>query len=180
MKWLLYIAVALVGVVLVAVLVLLLLGGGRGESRLQATVEIARPAPVVFEWITQPARVTSWVGWMVEIQPLTPGAPAVGSREVWVMEDRNNDNQRMEIAAEIVALERDRALSTRLHAPGSFEGTVSYALEPLSAGRTRLQYLGDYKYEHWLARLLEPIVSRSAQQKLDEDLARLKQLAEAG
>jgi uncharacterized protein YndB with AHSA1/START domain len=165
--------------VLVAVLVLLLLGGGRGESRLQATVEIARPASVVFDWITQPARVQSWVGWLVEIQLLTPGAQAVGSREVWVMEDRNNNNQRMEITSEVISVEKDRALSTRLRALGGFEGTVSYALEPVGSSRTRLQYLGDYKYEHWLAKLLGPVIARSAQQKLEEDLARLKQLAEA-
>ena len=179
MKWLLYAFVGLVGVVLVAVLVLLLVGGGRGESRLQATVEIARPASVVFDWITQPSRVQSWVGWLVEIQSLTPGEHAVGSREVWVMEDRNNNNQRMEIALEIVSLQEGRELSTRLHAPGGFEGTVSYALEPLGSDRTRLQYLGDYKYEHWLAKLLGPVIARSAQQKLEEDLARLKKLAES-
>ena len=34
-------------------------------------------------------------------------------------------------------------------------------------------------YEHWLAKLLEPVISRSAQQKLEEDLQRLKQQAEA-
>jgi uncharacterized protein YndB with AHSA1/START domain len=179
MKWLLYGVIAILGVVMVAVVVLLMLGGGRGESRLQATIEISRPAAVVFDWITQPARVQSWVGWLIEIQSLTPGEPAVGSREVWVMEDRNNNNQRMEIESEVIGLDEDRALSTRLHAPGGFEGTVSYSLEPVGAERTRLQYLGDYKYEHWLAKLLEPVISRSAQQKLEEDLARLKQLAEA-
>ena len=179
MKWLLYGLLGVVGVVMLAILVLLMLGGARGESRLQATIEIARPASVVFDWITDPLRVQSWVGWLVEIQSLTPGDPAVGSREVWVMEDRNNNNQRMEIASEIISLEKDRSLSARLRAPGGFEGTVSYALEPLGSGHTRLQYVGDYKYEHWLAKLLEPIIARSAQQKLEEDLARLKQLAEA-
>jgi uncharacterized protein YndB with AHSA1/START domain len=179
MKWLLYVAVAVVGVVLLAVLVLLMLGGGRGESRLQATIEISKPAAVVFDWITEPRRVQSWVGWLIEIQSLTPGDQAVGSRELWVMEDRNNNNQRMEIASEVIALDRNRALSTRLSSPGGFEGTITYSLEPISADRTRLQYLGDYRFEHWLARLLEPVISRSAQQKLEEDLARLKQLAEA-
>lgn len=179
MKWLLYGLVAILGVVMLAVLVLLMLGGGRGESRLQATVEIARPASVVFDWITQPSRVQSWVGWLIEIQSLTPGDPAVGSREIWVMEDRNNNNQRMEIESEVTSLDRGRALTARVHSAGGFDGTVSYALEPIGADRTRLQYLADYKFEHWLAKLLGPVISRSAQQKLEEDLARLKQLAEA-
>ena len=179
MKWLLYAFSAVVAVVMLAVLVLLMLGGGRGDSRLQATVEISRPAAVVFDWITEPARVQSWVGWLVEIQSQTPGNHTLGSREVWVMEDRNNNNQRMEVQSEIIRFDKDRALSTRVHAPGGFEGTVTYALEPIGADRTRLQYLADYKFEHWLAKLLEPVISRSAQHKLEEDLARLKQLAEA-
>jgi carbon monoxide dehydrogenase subunit G len=179
MKWLVYGLVAIVGVVVLAVLVLLLLGGARGESRLQATIEIARPAAVVFDWITQPSRVQSWVGWLVEIQSLTPGEPRVGSREIWVMEDRNNNNQRMEIESEIIDLGDDRLLSARLNAQGGFQGTVTYGLEPMGPHRTKLQYFADYKYEHWLAKLLGPVIARSAQQKLQEDLARLKQLAEA-
>jgi hypothetical protein len=179
MRWLLYGVAAIAGIVMLAVIVLLMLGGFRGESRLQATIEIARPAPVVLDWITEPSRVQSWVGWLIEIQPLTPGEPAVGSRELWVMEDRNNNNQRMEIESEVTSLDHGRALTARVHSAGGFDGTVSYALEPMSADRTRLQYLADYKFEHWLAKLLEPVISRSAQQKLEEDLARLKQLAEA-
>ena len=95
------------------------------------------------------------------------------------MEDRNNNNQRMEIESEVTSFDRGRALTARVHSAGGFEGTISYALEPVGTDRTRLQYLADYKFEHWLARLLEPVISRSAQQKLEEDLARLKQLAEA-
>jgi uncharacterized protein YndB with AHSA1/START domain len=179
MKWILYLLAAVGGVIVLGLVTLLAMGGGRGESELEASVEIARPARVVFNWITEPTRVKSWVGWMVEIQSLTPGAPAVGSREVWVMEDRNNGNQRMNIAAEITRLEPERLLETRLEAAEGFTGTVTYELQPIDGERTRLRYRGAYKFNHWLARLFEPVISRSAQQKLDEDLARLKQRAEA-
>jgi hypothetical protein len=56
---------------------------------------------------------------------------------------------------------------------------VTYELQPIDAERTRLHYRSAYKFHHWLARIFEPVISRSAQQKLDEDLARLKQRAEA-
>ncbi len=95
------------------------------------------------------------------------------------MEDRNNNNQRMNINSEVTRLEPDRLLETRLNAPEGFTGTVLYQLQPIDANRTRLSYTADYKFDHWLAKLLEPMISRSAKQKLDEDIARLKQKAEA-
>ena len=179
MKWVLYILATVGAVIVLGIGALLIIGGGRGESELEASVEIARPTRVVFNWITEPARVRSWVGWLVEIKSLTPGAPAVGSREVWVMEDRNNGNQRMDIAAEVTRLEPERLLETKLEAAAGFTGVVTYELQPIDADRTRLHYRGAYKFHHWLARVFEPVISRSAQQKLDEDLARLKQQAEA-
>ncbi len=77
MKWVLYLLAGAVGLIALAVVVLLVMGGGRGESRLVTDVEIARPANVVFTWITEPERVKSWVGWLIEIQSLTPSSAAV-------------------------------------------------------------------------------------------------------
>ena len=95
------------------------------------------------------------------------------------MEDRNNNNQRMDIETEVTRHEPDRLLEARLNGPAAFTGTVTYELQPLDANRTRLVYRGSFQYEHWLAKLLEPIISRSAAQKLEEDLERLRQKAEA-
>lgn len=177
MKWWRYLVVGIVGLLGLGVVVLLALG--RGESRLAASVEIARPADVVFEWISQPQRLQSWVGWLVEIRPITPHQSQVGARQIWVMEDRNNNNQRMDIESEVIAYRPNEALNARLRAPGGFTGTVDYGLVSLAPDRTRVDYVALYQYDHWLAKLLEPVIRRSAQQKLEEDLARLKQQAEA-
>jgi uncharacterized protein YndB with AHSA1/START domain len=179
MKWVLYIIAALAGIVILAVIALLVIGGGRGEAQLTTSVEIARPAPVVFRWITEPERVKAWVGWLVDIRPLTPGQAGIGAREVWVMEDRNNNSQRMDIESQVTRLEADRLVESRLSAAEAFTGTVTYELQPVDANHTRLTYRGTFKYEHWLAKLLEPVITRSARQKLEEDLLRLKQKAEA-
>ena len=176
MRWLLYGVAALVAVVALAVVVLLAMGSS--ESRLSATVEVARPADVVFEWISQPEHVKQWLGWLVEIRPVTPQQGQVGARQVWVMEDRNNNNQLMEIHTEYVDYRAPQSLTTRLSAAEGFTGTVEYRLEPVDDRRTRLHYVGFYQFDHWLARLLEPLITRSAQQKLEEDLARLKAKAE--
>lgn len=179
MKWILYPLGALAALVLLAVLVLVAVGGMRGESRQVRSIEIARPVGVVFQWITEPDHVKSWVGWLVDIQSLTPAPATVGSRYVWVMEDRNNNNQRMDIHTQVTKLEPDRLLEAQLNAPAGFTGTVSYELVPIDANRTHLTYRATYRYDHWLAKLLEPVISRSAQQKLSEDLDRLKQQVEA-
>jgi uncharacterized protein YndB with AHSA1/START domain len=177
MKWLWYVAGALLAVVILAVVGLLVLA--RGESRLDASVDVARPPDVVFTWISEPQHIQKWLGWLVEIRPLTPESDRAGARQVWVMEDRNNNNQRMEIHTEYVAYQPPNALTASLRVPEGFSGTVEYRLEPLDGGRTRLHYVGSYQFDHWLAKLLEPVITRSAQQKLEEDLARLKQQAEA-
>jgi hypothetical protein len=133
----------------------------------------------VFAWVTEAPRLKRWVGWLVDIQELTPSTGGVGARNVWVMEDRNNNNQRMDIESAIVEHEPNRLVASQLNVPGGFTGNVRYELESLGPTRTRLTYRGAFQYQHWLAKLLEPIISRSARQKLAEDLARLKQLAEA-
>jgi uncharacterized membrane protein len=177
MKWLLYLVAGVLGLLVISVIALLALS--RGESRLSAAVDIATPAPVVFAHVREPEHVKSWLSWLVEIRQLTPGVHGVGAREIWVMEDRNNGNQRMEIHAEVVGYEENRRLASKVTAAEGFEGLVEFALEPVGEARTRLRYDAAYTFHHWLARLMEPLITRSAQQKLEEDLARLKQQAEA-
>jgi hypothetical protein len=179
MKWLLYAAAGVGALIVLAVVVLVAMGGGREEGRIEASVVVDRPAEVVFVWITEPQRVQSWVGWLVEIRNVTPEQGKVGARQVWVMQDRNNGNQPMNIDTEIVGYQPGRALSARLRAEGAFTGNVDYALEPLGPERTRLNYGMSYRYELWFAKLLEPVIRRSARNKLEEDLARLKEKAEA-
>lgn len=178
MKWIIYVAGSLVALCILAVVVLLLLGAS-SEHRIASSVEIDRPADVVFAWVTEPQRLQAWIGWLVDIRSVTPQQGQVGARQVWVMEDRNNNNARMEIASEVMTFRPGQALEARLEAPGAFTGAVNYQLEPLGPNRTRLNYSMSYEYQHWFARLLEPIIARSARQKLEEDLARLKQRAEA-
>jgi uncharacterized membrane protein len=178
MKWILYLAGSVVGLLAIAVVVLVVLGA-LSERRIHATVDIDRPADVVFAWVTEPRRLQAWIGWLVDIRNVTPQQGQVGSRQVWVMEDRNNNNARMEIETEFVTYRPGRGLTARLNAPGAFIGAVDYVLEPLGPNRTRLKYSMSYEYQMWLARLLEPIIARSARQKLEEDLQRLKQRAEA-
>ena len=177
MKWLLYAVGGLLAVVALAVVVLLAIS--KDQSRLDATIEIARPPDVVFAWVTEPERVKQWLGWLVEIRTVTPQQGQPGARQVWVMEDRNNNNQRMEIMTEFIEFSAPRRATAKVSAAEGFTGTVVYDLQPVGSDRTRLHYTGTYEFEIWLAKVLEPLITRSAQDKLDEDLARLKQQVES-
>jgi uncharacterized protein YndB with AHSA1/START domain len=179
MRWLLYALSAVGGLLVICIVVLLFLGGGRGEGRHVASIDIAKPPGTVFTWVSRPEKLKAWVSWMVDAQDLTPNQTGVGARHVWVMEDRNNNNARMDIESEITRYEPDRVLETKVAAREGFTGDVRYELEPMDANRTRLTYRATFKYEHWLAKLLEPVISRSAQQKLEDDMRRLKQQVEA-
>lgn len=176
MKWVRYAGLGLSASLLVGIATLWMLS--HGNSRLEAHVEIEQPPEVVFTWVTEPERVKRWLGWLKEIRPVTPQQDVVGARQIWVMEDRNNGNQLMEIDTELVSYDEPRSVTSRLTAAEGFTGTVSYDLQPVGAERTRVRYVGSYEFEHWLAKLLEPVITRSAQQKLEEDLARLKREAE--
>lgn len=179
MKWLLYAGGTLLALVGLAVVALLAIGGGRGIGQYETSVDVAKPAPVVFAWVTEPPRLKSWVGWLLDVQNLTPQTGGVGARSIWVMEDRNNNNQRMDLHTEVVRHEPDRLIETTVNVPEGFTGNVIYELQPLDANRTRLTYRATFHFHHWLAKLLEPVISRSARQKLVEDLERLKRQAEA-
>jgi uncharacterized membrane protein len=179
MRWLAYVAGAVVILAIVAVVVLLALGGARGQSRHVRSLEIKRPAPVVFMWITEPERLKAWVGWLVDVQGDRASQIAPGVKQVWVMEDRNNNNQRMDLHTLVTRVEHGRVLELQVSVPGTATGTITYELEPVDAHRTHLTYRATYQYEHWLARLLEPVIARAAQQKLVDDLDRLKERAEA-
>ena len=56
---------------------------------------------------------------------------------------------------------------------------MTYELQPLDANRTQLTYRAAFEFDHWLAKLLEPVITAPPGRRCVEDLARLKQLAEA-
>jgi hypothetical protein len=116
-----------------------------------------------------------WMGALVESEALDDEVPALGSRFRDVFEDHG---QRIELEAEVVALEPPRALAVRLVA-GAFEATSRSRLEEGGPG-TRLTATIETTYTALAARLLAPVVTRHAQKQLEADLGRLRELVEGG
>jgi uncharacterized protein YndB with AHSA1/START domain len=161
---------------LVTVSIALFLLTGYGKWRLDETVEIARPASEVFAWVTEPARLTRWVGWLDEVRDESPGVVGVGQRHRWIMDDPNVREQ-VELFTDTTRYLPPNLVEFDLSAPMGFTGWVRYQLEDLG-GRTRLAYAAEFEYHHWYARLLSPLVTYQAGMKVADDLERLRQLAE--
>ena len=174
MKWIFRVFVFVLGLILLAAGVLLAMGSRPGANMLSVRVEINKPPEAVWKYVADPATPKEWVSWLVEVRQLTPGAQPVGSKEVWVMEDRNNGNARMEILSETTRFEPHRRMDVRLSSPGEFSGEVAYLFEDLGGGRTALTQEGTYLFESWFARLMAPVVMPSARSKLVGDIERLK------
>lgn len=168
----------LLGVVLLAVAVLFAMGRREGAGRNDYTLEIARPPDVVYAWISDPPKLKQWVTWLVDVRRDPPGPDGVVRREVWVMDDPNTKS-RMELETTMMRAEPPRLVEATVSVPGTFNGTVSYTLEPVGASRTRLSYRSHFSYAGWFFQLLEPLVTPEAQKKLVSDLETLRRLAEA-
>ncbi len=180
MKWLAIVFGGVAGLALLAVVVLLALSFRPGAGRITGTVVVDRPPSEVWPWIVEADRLLEWVGWLVEVEVLTPGVEGVGSRVRWVMIDPTLNNRRVEIEGEVMEWEPGRLSTMSLDSPGMFTGEGRYELVEVEGGRTRVEYESRFRMGAPVGRLLEPVVTPQAARKAADDLARLKERIEAG
>ncbi len=148
----------------------------RSERR---EVLIDRPAAQVWRYITVDSLTLKWVGGLKEIHHVRGPVGAVG--EVLQMSE-GVEGQKFEMEMEITAFEPNRHFGFTLRSLGDpnygFHEVGEYQLEE-NGGRTRLRLSGTSEYFGFIFKLLEPMITPSAQKKLVQDLARLKSLVEA-
>ncbi len=137
------------------------------------TVEIERPAAAIFPYLAVPERRLQWMGALTASEQVSDGELGVGTRFRDVFEDQG---QRIELDAEIVEYEPNRRLATRLSA-SQFESTARQELDE-AWGRTSVTTTIATEYRSRLARVMAGVITRHAQRRLEEDLARLKRLVE--
>jgi uncharacterized protein YndB with AHSA1/START domain len=142
-------------------------------QRNEHTVEIEASPRRVFELLSQPASMREWVGGLREFNALDPG-PAPGARAVQVLDAAG---RRWRIESQIVRYEPPHELESILR-HRAFESRVAYRLAG-AGGRTHLTGTIETRYQLGVGRLLGGLIGRQAQRKLEDDLGRLKRLAEA-
>jgi uncharacterized protein YndB with AHSA1/START domain len=171
--------VALCALLAVAVVGLFLASRRRDAGVNDVTLEIKRPPAQVFPWLTEGDRARQWIGGLEQIEPLTEGPLRVGLKERAVVV---LGSERMTLEMEVVGFEEGRRIRyqvTGLDRPSiGFTEIVDFSVEPSETG-TRFRAFGRMRYHRRLLRLFEPLMTRRAQRKFQEDAQRLKTLVEA-
>jgi uncharacterized protein YndB with AHSA1/START domain len=133
------------------------------------TVEIPQPPAAVFPWLLEEDKVPRWTGHLTTYQRLDDGALGAGSRVRQVLEV---SGRTIDVELEVTAYEPPSGAQTRFSTNG-IEVVSSYALEAAGAG-TRLTQTIEAKPSGLTARMLVPVVQPRLEQKLTEDLERLR------
>ena len=132
------------------------------------TVEIPRPPAEVFPWLLEEDKVPRWTSHLETYHALD-GALAQGSRVRQVLDV---SGRRIDVELEITSYAPPSHAETRFNTNG-IEVVNAYALEAAGAG-TRLTQSVDAKPSGLTARMLVPIVQPRLEEKLTQDLERLR------
>lgn len=158
------------------IVVMTILSRRPNAGRADYTIVIDRPPPEVFPWLTEPYRLTRWVGNLESSTPLTGDSAVRGakSREIVLV-----NRKRYAFITEITEIKRDTLLAVQITSePKGFTVNAIYELSPAGPG-TRLHYAGQADYAGVFSRVMEPLVTPKTQMKVKADMKRLKDLIEA-
>ena len=179
MKWVWRILGGIAALVVLCVAGLWLYGLRPSHGRNSTSIEINRPAAEVWRYITTDELTKKWVGGLEEIRHTTPGVTGAGEK-LYLVESYEGERFPMEMSIERVSAPRELTfLIISVGDPSnSFTERGGYVLEERD-GRTRVTLSAQTDYRGVLPRLMEPIITKQADAKLADDLARLKSLVEA-
>jgi uncharacterized protein YndB with AHSA1/START domain len=134
------------------------------------TVEIPQPPAAVFPWLLEEDNVPRWTGNLTAYERLDDGEMGTGSRVRQVLDI---SGRTIDVELEVTAYEPPTGAQTRFSTNG-IEVVSTYSLEAAGAG-TRLTQSIEAKAGGLTARLLVPVVQPRLEQKLTEDLERLRE-----
>jgi len=178
-KWTLRIGASLLVLGAIFVIGLWVASNRSDAGRMRGSIEIARPPEEIWPWMTEPDRLTQWVGWLAEVVPdsSTP-ASGIGHRETWVLDDPRL-NRRVRVPGTITLWEPPTQMGVHVELPGMGVGDVFYKLTDLGNGRTRLEQDGRIRYQGRFVKLMEPMITPEAMRKMLADMNRLREKVEA-
>jgi carbon monoxide dehydrogenase subunit G len=134
------------------------------------TVEIARPPAYVFPWLLEVELVPRWTSHLTRYERIDDGALGAGSRVRQVLEV---SGRTIDVEMEVTGYEPPSGAQTRFSTNG-IEVVSSYALQAAGAG-TRLTQTIEAKPSGLTARMLVPVVQPRLEEKLTQDLERLRE-----
>src|SRR5436190_6831101 len=179
MKWIKIVLGSVLGLILLATAALAVAGMGADSNRMVTSIVIRQKPAAIWPWLYKPDKVKQWVSWLVEVHEEGVGEPMPGRKAVWVMEDRNNNNARMQITGVVDSVEPNRKLAISISAAELFHGTNVYTLTEQPDGSTLLESDSRYNRNNGFAKFMMPLVIWQARKKMLGDLDHLRTLVEA-
>lgn len=134
------------------------------------SVAIPRPPAEVFPWLLDEDKVPRWTGHLERYERVDGGPLGPGSKVRQVLEV---SGRTIDVTLEITGYEPPTGAQTRFNTNG-IEVVNSYALEAAGGG-TRLTQSVEARPSGFSARMLVPVVQPRLEQKLTEDLERLRE-----
>jgi carbon monoxide dehydrogenase subunit G len=134
------------------------------------TVEIPRAPAEVFPWLLEEDKVPRWTGHLQRYERIGDGALGTGARVRQVLEV---SGRTIDVELEVTSYDPPSGAQTQFETNG-ISVVNSYALEAAGAG-TRLTQSVEAKPSGFTARMLVPVVQPRLEQKLTEDLERLRE-----
>ncbi len=134
-------------------------------------IDINRPVPEVFAFITNPANHARWDSTSLVMEPQSHGAWHSGMK---LREVRKLGGRETEVWSQVADLEPNRRMTIKsLTGP---EWLGEWYFEPVG-NRTHLRFEAQMK-THGLMRLMEPMIAKSLKRDIDANFARLKTVLE--
>jgi hypothetical protein len=139
------------------------------------SIDIERPAAVVFSYATDPTKFYEWQQGVVSGSMESKGAPAVGDH---CRTTRRIGGSERPSTSELVQLEPPRTWAVR-GIDGPIRAQVDLSVEPLTDLTSRLTIAVGFE-GHGIGKVLVPlIVRRQARAEMPGNLAKLKERIEA-
>jgi hypothetical protein len=141
--------------------------------RFDFPIDVTRPVPEVFGYVTDPGNLPEWQG-TATVEQLTAGPVGVGTR---FREVRELLGRRVESISEVSAFEQDRRFDLRI-VSGPAPVVDRWAFEAVGGG-TRVHFSTEGRAPR-LIRPLEPVLAIVLRRRRERHHRRLKLALEAG
>jgi len=145
---------------------------GGGVHTQTTAAQIHAPREEVFKHLSEPDSIKQWIEGVVQITPLDDLGNTPGARSRVICEV---DGGKFEMDDELLVYDQPSRLSVKLTSP-MFTIVNTFQLTE-DAGVTTVEQTMDAEY-HGLARTMAPFIGGATQKQLDDDMLRLKALAE--
>ena len=141
--------------------------------RCESTVTIDKPPPEIFPWLLDVDKVPQWMSGLRVYEPLDPGPFHIGSR---IRQELDVSGQQLQFVLQVTQLDPPHRAELQFAGSG-FEAANGYGVADADGG-SRVTWVVAGELTSFRAKLLAPMVQAKLQEKIVEDLARLRALLE--